>query len=61
MEKEGNLVGDPNPGSGGHPGVVVLYDNVKLAVTNGIITVSVQAKDGLKQVRIRQATGEILS
>lgn len=54
-------MGDPNPGPGGHPGVLVLYDNVKLAVTNGIITVSVQTKDGLKQVRIRQATGELIT
>lgn len=59
--EEADSMGDPNPGPGGHPGVVVLYENVKLAVTSGVVTVTVMKPQGNVVVRIDQRTGAILS
>jgi hypothetical protein len=49
-------------GGGPHPGgVVVLYENVKLAVTGGVITVTVMKPEGAVTVKIKQATGQVES
>ena len=50
-------MGEPNPGP--PKGVVVFYENVKVAITDGKVTVSVATRDGQKVVRVSQRDGSV--
>lgn len=49
--------GNPNPGGGKGDGVVLLYENVRIAITGGKVQVDVQTQNGEGTTVIDQKDG----